>query len=194
MAWNSEVSLVSDAARETRWPELGRRISELGMSSVLSVRLAAGSDVLGSLSLYSAEVEAFDAGAIAAAFSFAAHAAVALHSARQREAYTESVETRHLIGVAQGILMARYGLDREQSFELLRRHSNRSNTKLREVAQQVADLGEVPQDDPVLRAIDGPEPGRPPRQRQPGRAGAPRAGGRGDSVLPPDLPSEAGAG
>ncbi len=150
VAWNTEVSLVSDAAQETRWPQLGRRISDLGMSSVLAVRLAAGPQMLGSLSFYSATPEAYDASAIAIAYSFATHAAVALFAARQGAALTHSVEARHVIGMAQGIVMARYGLDRERAFDLLRRLSNHSNTKLRDVAQRVVEERGLP-------------PGRTPR-------------------------------
>lgn len=167
VAWNTEVSLVSDAARETRWPELGRRISDLGMSSVLSVRLAAGPQLLGSLSYYSSVPEAYDATAIALAFSFATHAAVALFAARQTSAFTHSVEARHTIGIAQGILMTRYGLDRERSFDLLRRFSNQSNTKLRDVAQQVTELGGLPRGRHPQHYLGGSDP---PRQRGSDRA------------------------
>lgn len=167
VAWNTEVSLVSDAARETRWPELGRRVSDLGMASVLAIRLAAGPQMLGSLSFYSSTPEAYDAAAIAIAFSFATHAAVALFSARQSTAFTHSVEARHTIGMAQGILMARYGLDRERAFDLLRRFSNQTNTKLRDVAQQVTDHRGLPRGRDPEHYLGGTSP---PRQRGPDRA------------------------
>lgn len=176
VAWNTEVALVSDAAQETRWPDLGRRISDLGMSSLLAVRLAAGPQILGSLSFYSSQPEAYDANAIAIAFSFATHAALALFGARQTAAFTHSVEARHTIGIAQGILMTRYGLDRERSFELLRRLSNQTNTKLRDVAQQVTDQRGLPRssnpehylggsDQPRQRGADRSRPRDGPRRR-----------------------------
>jgi transcriptional regulator with GAF, ATPase, and Fis domain len=144
--WNTEVSLVGESAKDSRWPVLGRRMAELGMSSVLAVRLAAGSQMPGSLSLYSSRPDAFDSMAISLAFSFATHAAVALFAARQATGFTHAVETRHTIGVAQGVLMTRYGIDKDRAFQLLRRHSNATNTKLRDVARLVAEEGELPTD------------------------------------------------
>lgn len=167
VAWNTEVSLVSDAAQDTRWPELGRRVSDLGMSSLLAVRLAAGPQMLGSLSFYSSTPEAYDASAIATAFSFATHAAVALFAARQTAAFMHSVEARHTIGMAQGILMTRYGLNRERSFELLRRLSNQTNIKLRDVAQQVTDQGGLPRSRSPEHYLGGSDP---PRQQAAGRS------------------------
>jgi AmiR/NasT family two-component response regulator len=47
-----------------------------------------------------------------------------------------ALETRHLIGLAQGLLMARFRLSERQSFRYLVRRSNETNTKLREIAAQ----------------------------------------------------------
>ncbi len=176
VAWNTEVSLVSDAAADTRWPEWGRRVAELGMSSVLALRLAAGSQILGTLLLYSSRSEAFDAGDISVAFSYATHAAVALFAARQSTGLNHAVETRHLIGVAQGILMARYELSEDRSFALLKRYSNCTNTKLRDVARQVVGRRGLPGD-------------RVPRQylQEAGAAGDRRAGGGADRVPAPPV-------
>lgn len=50
-----------------------------------------------------------------------------------------ALETRHTIGVAQGLLMARYGLTSEQAFEYLRRRSQHGNVKLRRLADLVVE-------------------------------------------------------
>jgi AmiR/NasT family two-component response regulator len=61
-----------------------------------------------------------------------------LVDARQRVADLQlALETRHMIGVAQGLLMARYGLSTEQAFEYLRRLSQDGNVKLRRLADGV---------------------------------------------------------
>ncbi len=168
--WNTEVALLGEAAKDDRWPVLGRRMAELGMSSVLAVRLAAGSQMPGSLSFYSSHPNAFDPAAISLAFSYATHASVALFAARQATGFTHAVETRHTIGVAQGILMARYGLDMDRAFQLLRRHSNATNTKLRDVARRVAEKGAV--------AVDVPpkSPDNRVRAARLGRSGRPVPG------------------
>lgn len=48
-----------------------------------------------------------------------------------------ALDSRHTIGLAQGLLMARYGLTTTQSFELLRRYSQDGNVKLRSLADDV---------------------------------------------------------
>lgn len=53
------------------------------------------------------------------------------------------VETRQLIGQAQGILMERHKIDTLQAFELLVRTSQQSNTKLREVADRLIYSGSL---------------------------------------------------
>ncbi|MDX6302859.1 MAG: hypothetical protein QOF53_4073 [Nocardioidaceae bacterium] len=157
VAWNTEVALVSDAATETRWPAWGRRVAELGMASVLAIRLAAGTEMVGSLALYSRAPDAFDASSISMAFSFGTHAAVALSARRQQTRFVNAVEARHTIGVAQGVLMSRYGLSLDRSFALLRRYSNVTNIKLRDVARQVADTGELPDSRLAARYLGLPE-------------------------------------
>lgn len=48
-----------------------------------------------------------------------------------------ALDSRHTIGLAQGLLMARYGLTTSQSFALLRRYSQDGNVKLRRLADDV---------------------------------------------------------
>jgi AmiR/NasT family two-component response regulator len=46
--------------------------------------------------------------------------------------------------MAQGIAMERYGIDAQQSFELLRRLSSTTNVKLRDVAAQIVETRTIP--------------------------------------------------
>jgi hypothetical protein len=48
-----------------------------------------------------------------------------------------ALESRDTIGQAKGILMARQGISADEAFEVLRRASQRSNRKLRDVAADV---------------------------------------------------------
>jgi AmiR/NasT family two-component response regulator len=48
------------------------------------------------------------------------------------------------IGMAMGILMERHRLTEEQAFQRLRDLSQRSNVKLREVAEQIVYTGDPP--------------------------------------------------
>lgn len=67
-----------------------------------------------------------------------------MSSARSRAQMTEAVATRHVIGEAMGILMALHHIAEDTVFNILRRHSQDHNIKLREVARQVVELGALP--------------------------------------------------
>ena len=49
----------------------------------------------------------------------------------------DALESRDVIGQAKGILMAREGLDADEAFDVLRRASQRTNRKLRDVASDL---------------------------------------------------------
>jgi AmiR/NasT family two-component response regulator len=53
---------------------------------------------------------------------------------REVEGLRAALETRHTIGLAQGILMARHTLSVAQAFDYLRRRSQSDNVKLRQIA------------------------------------------------------------
>jgi AmiR/NasT family two-component response regulator len=59
------------------------------------------------------------------------------HARREVAELHTALETRHSIGLAQGLLMARYGLSTEQSFAYLQRRSQDGNVKLRLLADEV---------------------------------------------------------
>jgi len=61
----------------------------------------------------------------------------------------EAISTRQLIGEAKGILMASEGCSREEAFEILRRASQRTNRKLRDIAHDIVDAAERRAQDPT---------------------------------------------
>ncbi|MBA2360086.1 MAG: GAF and ANTAR domain-containing protein [Actinobacteria bacterium] len=133
-----EVFVTGRLSHERRWPAFSARAhEETGIQSVAAFRLFADEETMGALNLYSTEADAFDEHDIAVGSVFAAHAAVALTSAREREHLEEALQTRDLIGRAKGILMARQTITDDQAFDLLRRASQRLNVKLRDVAGEV---------------------------------------------------------
>ncbi|MFE5894979.1 ANTAR domain-containing protein [Streptomyces sp. NPDC056462] len=69
------------------------------------------------------------------------HAAVAFSSARGNAQMEQAFATRHIIGEAMGILMGAHELTEEEAFDVLRRYSQESNIKLREVAPRVCERG-----------------------------------------------------
>lgn len=74
----------------------------------------------------------------------ATHAGLALSAAREATSLRTAVHSRHVIGMAQGILMERYALDAGQAFGLLRRYSNTLNTRLHDIAEEVVASRELP--------------------------------------------------
>lgn len=135
---------VPDMASEERWPHFAHRAAAVGAASMLSFQLYVEGDNLGALNLYARRPFAFDEESEHVGLLFATHAAVALVGAQQRDDLTVGIGTRDLIGQAKGILMERYRIDSQQAFLLLSRVSQRSQTKLRTVAEQLCLTGELP--------------------------------------------------
>ncbi len=136
--------LVHDTIADERWPQWTARAEELGLRSVIGVRLFDEDDTLGALNLYSRTPHAFDDEDVAVAEVYAAHAAVALGQARQESHLRRAIDSRHLVGMAQGILMERFGLDQQRAFAVLRRYSQQHNVKLRLVAEQLVETRALP--------------------------------------------------
>jgi AmiR/NasT family two-component response regulator len=67
--------------------------------------------------------------------------AVALAESFHRVRIERALGNRDLIGQAKGILMCRHGVLADAAFEMLRAHSQRTNTKLVAVAEQVVETG-----------------------------------------------------
>jgi len=135
---------VPDTVQEFRWPEWSAKVLELGVHSVLDVPLWAGGGTVGVLGLYSKQTNAFGADEEAIAYILARHAAVAVATARREENLSVAVDARKLVGQAMGILMERHNLTGDEAFQVLRRYSQDTNTKLREVAQQLVDNRRLP--------------------------------------------------
>jgi len=70
----------------------------------------------------------------------------AVARARVEENLWRAIQAWNLIGQAQGMLMARYGLTPDQAFTVLRRLSNDLNRKVSAVAEQLVSTGKLPGD------------------------------------------------
>jgi GAF domain-containing protein len=137
-----DLYVVEDLAHDRRWPNWGPRAAALGFASIVSVRLSTPHGVVGALNLYSRDERAFDDDTVQVAYVYAVHAANALWASQEVEGLRTAMRSRHLIGMAQGVLMERHGLTEDAAFEVLRRYSQIHNIKLREVASQVLSKGD----------------------------------------------------
>ena len=135
---------VPDVRTDRRWPLWSEFVCPSGIRTALHLPLMAGERASGVLSLYSEVPNALVDDDEAVAHILARHAAVAVASAQHEVTLSLAVDARKLIGQAMGILMERYGLSDDRAFEVLKRYSQDSNTKLRDVAQQLIDTRKLP--------------------------------------------------
>lgn len=92
--------------------------NEMGIRSSLSYRLFTTGGELGALNLFSRQVDAFRIDDVLEGLAIAAHAAMALSGANR--------------------------LDADRAFDVLRRVSIQSNTKLAQVAEELVSTGKTP--------------------------------------------------
>jgi GAF domain-containing protein len=150
-AGSGELTEIADTRAETRWPDYMRRAAERGALSSLSVPLPISEGVRGALNIYGREPDAFDEASRSAALRFVPYAGVAVAN---MQAYQDArniadhlqlaLESRAVIDQAKGILMERYKLTADQAFQLLARSSMTTNTKLRDVADELVLTGQLP--------------------------------------------------
>ena len=140
--------VVSDAPGDPRWPAWSREAGAHGIGSVVAVRLHTEKETLGALNLYSTTIGGFDDEAVDLALIFASHATEAMSKARLVAGLRAALESRHTIGIAQGLLSARYDVSYERAFEVLHRYSNDHNLKLRDVAELVMRTRGLPVEEP----------------------------------------------
>jgi GAF domain-containing protein len=137
---------VSLAEMETRWPRFAAAAGDAGIGRVLSVPLHVQGRPIGAMNLYAREGDGFGPADESRARLFAHHASVVLANAAafataeaRASQLLEALESRDVIGQAKGIIMAREGCDAEEAFDVLRRASQRTHKKLRDLAQEVVD-------------------------------------------------------
>jgi GAF domain-containing protein len=142
--WEDDLYSVQDIAADDRWPQWGPRAAGLGLGSMLSVRLSTTDEVFGALNLYSREPGAPERIDVDLAKVYATYASVALAAVRKIGHVETAMQSRHRIGMAQGILMERNKLTQQQAFAALVKSSQNSNRKLRDVAAHLAEVGDLP--------------------------------------------------
>lgn len=142
LAWDRELIRVVDTRGEERWPRWAQEAGSKGVRSALSVRLPLDGRMHACLNMYASTPDAFDEDAVDLAEVYARLAAVALQNAWESAGLRSAMHGRLAIGVAQGILMQEYGISLDQAFEVLRRRSTETNTKLRVLARDVVQLAD----------------------------------------------------
>ena len=160
---------VLDQSVDPRWPAYAARSVDLGVRCSLSMPLTVGDQTLGALNVYGYDrPREFGDDEKQRVKIFASQASTALALAMQRneqqttaQQLEEALASRSVIDQAIGVLMAEEKCTAEQAFELLRKHSQNNNRKVRDVAID------------LITRLTGHPPSNPPGFRRPGKtAGA----------------------
>jgi GAF domain-containing protein len=158
-AAEAKIVVSSYLATDERWPEWGPKASALGFNSVLSAELHARGRKIGALNLYGTSEATFTPEDISLAALFARQGALALGYARSEEGLREALETRTVIGQAQGVLMERFDIDADRAFATLRRYSQHHNIKLKALCHELVATRELPAEAASVPMVEAmPEP------------------------------------
>jgi GAF domain-containing protein len=136
---------VPDLHQDHRWPTYREKALEEGIRCTLSLPLMVEERAVGAINLYGYKTAGqFHEAERARAEAFAGQASTALTLMMRRIEQTElshqleqALASRSVIDQALGILMAQQKCSSGEAFDLLRRHSQNNNRKLREVAAEV---------------------------------------------------------
>lgn len=143
-SWRGETLLSPDLPNDQRWPLWAPKAASAGIASMMAVELTTPERRVGALNLYFTSPRTFVADDVGFASIFGRHASIAVANATTNSQLNVALDSRKLIGQAQGILMERFNLSESQAFEVLSRYSQNSNVKLREVAEQLCSTRNLP--------------------------------------------------
>jgi GAF domain-containing protein len=142
---DQDALVSNDLTQEHRWPRWASRVhAELGVGSMMSLLVYTGRRSYGALSLYSDQRHRFVGEDVAVGRALAAHLALTLDAGRQIDQLKVAMDSRTIIGQAQGLLMGRLDIDADQAFDYLRRISSHSNRKLAVVAMEIVRTRQLP--------------------------------------------------
>jgi GAF domain-containing protein len=136
-----EPRRLDDVAADQRWPSFSTYLANAGYQSCLALPLNTQNDDTAVLTLFSAKPGTFCDTGYDIVLLLTLHAGVVFdnaslyHDSSQLVAQLRTaLQTRSLVGRAQGMLMRQFNVDSEHAFETLKRSSQNSNTKIRELA------------------------------------------------------------
>ncbi|MEC5179077.1 GAF and ANTAR domain-containing protein [Arthrobacter sp. CG_A4] len=136
---------VPDLVAENRWgPEYAGAVASHGLRSVLSVPFHLQGEAQAALNLYSEAPHKFDGDVAARARGYTREISQALRLAVRISLHTDSatnlratLESRTVIDMAVGIIMAQNRCDQETAVRILTDASSNGNLKLRDIAKSL---------------------------------------------------------
>jgi hypothetical protein len=142
VAWLQERRRVDDLGQDHRWGGLFVSSNLRAWRSLLIVPSEPRNDHAPTLMWWSRRSGAFTHQTHIADL-FARSAGLAIHNVNTRDNLAQAVVARHRAGVAQGILMSRLGCSQDQAIAILKNRSQRTNRKLRLIADEVIRIGNL---------------------------------------------------
>ena len=149
-----QVFLIDDMRTDQHWPDYAQNVAAHGVLSSLSVPLPFQGVTIGALDTYASQPNVFDDTDIELAQEVAAWIAVAVGNAeaaaRTSDDFTQLrtvMMSRAYIEQAKGILMERHKITEDEACTMLTHVSQRTNTKLRDVAEELVRTGALPSRD-----------------------------------------------
>lgn len=133
-------------AKDARWPRWGPEAARLGLGSVLSAEMRGRGARIGALNLYSDHESAFTREDAELAGILAAQGAAVMAVMNSEAGLRDAMETRAIIGQAQGMLMERFDIDARRAFSVLSRFSQDSNIRLRDIAEHLVRSHSMPEE------------------------------------------------
>ena len=137
--------LVDDMRIEQRWPGYAQHAAARGVLGSLLVPLPFQGATIGALNTYAGRSKAFEEQDVVLAQEVAGWVALATGSAEAAARSTDDFDhlrtatmSRAFIDQAKGILMERHKVTEDEAFTMLAHASQRTNTKLRDVAAELA--------------------------------------------------------
>jgi transcriptional regulator with GAF, ATPase, and Fis domain len=134
------------AARDSERPRFSAAASARAVETIVAQPLLADNEVIGAITVYWTQPNAFRDDHVRRLDLLGEHGAAAVantrlyaSAAQLADQLGQALTSRPLIEQAKGILMAREGCDEVQAFDMLKRASQRTNRKLRDIARQVVD-------------------------------------------------------
>lgn len=141
-----QMVLCENLEADGRWPRFTPAALGHGLRGLVAVPLAVRGTHLGALNVYALQAWVLDEAAAETAVLFAEQASIVLANAdaftrAQESAFSlgEALTSRAVIDMAKGIIMAREGCDPDTAFNQLKRMSQASQRKLRDIAQVLVD-------------------------------------------------------
>jgi GAF domain-containing protein len=143
-----QILLIDDMRSDQRWPDYAQHAAAHGVLSSLSVPLPFQGATIGALNTYAGRPQFLDDNDVEIAEEVAAWVGVAVGNAEAAARTMEdpshlrtTMMSRAVIEQAKGILMERHKIKEDEAYTILTHASQRTNTKLRDVASELVRTG-----------------------------------------------------